>query len=57
VGVIGAGGIGGALFNAQQLFFYKQMMAYIVLTWLLVLTVDSSSAFLRRRMKLMEVYE
>jgi ABC-type phosphate/phosphonate transport system permease subunit len=33
------------------------MMAYIVLTWLLVLTVDSSSAFLRRRMKLMEVYE
>jgi phosphonate transport system permease protein len=57
VGVIGAGGIGGALFNAQQLFFYKQMMAYIGITWLLVLTVDSSSGFLRRRMKLMEVYE
>jgi len=57
VGVIGAGGIGGALFNAQQLFFYKQMMAYIVFTWLLVLTVDSSSAYLRRKMKLMEVYE
>jgi len=57
VGVIGAGGIGGALFNAQQLFFYRQMMAYIAITWLLVLTVDSGSGFLRRRMKLMEVYE
>src|SRR5579863_617933 len=57
LGVIGAGGIGGALFNAQQLFFYKQMMAYIAITWLLVLTVDSGSGFLRRRMKLMEVHE
>ena len=57
VGVIGAGGIGGALFNAQQLFFYKQMMAYIAITWLLVLAVDSASSHFRRRMKLMEVYE
>ena len=29
VGVIGAGGIGQALYNAQQLFFYQQMAAYI----------------------------
>jgi phosphonate transport system permease protein len=57
VGVIGAGGIGGALYNAQQLFFYNQMMAYIVLTWLLVLAIDSTSAFLRRKMKLMEIHE
>ena len=32
VGVIGAGGIGEALYNAQQLFFYRQMAAYIVIT-------------------------
>jgi phosphonate transport system permease protein len=56
LGVIGAGGIGEALFNAQQLFFYKQMMAYIAITWLLVATVDFSSGLLRRRMKLMEIY-
>jgi phosphonate transport system permease protein len=56
LGVIGAGGIGEALFNAQQLFFYKQMMAYIAITWLLVATVDFGSGFLRRRMKLMEIY-
>jgi len=56
LGVIGAGGIGEALFNAQQLFFYKQMVAYIGITWLLVLSVDYLSGLLRRRMKLMEVY-
>jgi phosphonate transport system permease protein len=54
VGVIGAGGIGGALFDAQQLFFYKQMMAYVILTWMLVAAVDQTSAVLRRKMRLME---
>ncbi len=54
VGVIGAGGIGQALFNAQQLFFYRQMMAYVVLTWLIVVAVDQSSALLRGRLNLME---
>jgi phosphonate transport system permease protein len=54
VGVIGAGGIGQALFNAQQLFFYRQMMAYIVLTWLIVVAVDQASAVLRGRLGLTE---
>jgi phosphonate transport system permease protein len=55
VGVIGAGGIGGALFNAQQLFFYKQMMAYVILTWLLVATFDHTNGVIRKKMRLMEV--
>jgi phosphonate transport system permease protein len=55
LGVIGAGGIGEALFNAQQLFFYKQMMAYIVITWLLVATVDFASGSVRKKMNLLEV--
>ncbi len=56
VGVIGAGGVGQALFNAQQLFFYKQMAAYIVLTWVLVSIVDFSSERLRKGLNLLEVY-
>ena len=56
VGVIGAGGIGQALFNAQQLFFYKQMMAYVLVTGVLVAVVDSGSTFVRKRMHLMDVY-
>jgi phosphonate transport system permease protein len=55
VGVIGAGGIGEALYNAQQLQFYPRMMAYLGITALLVLAVDQLSAALRRRWKLLEV--
>jgi phosphonate transport system permease protein len=54
VGVIGAGGIGQALYNAQQLFFYKQMVAYVLLTWLIIIAVDQASALLRGKLKLME---
>lgn len=49
VGMIGAGGIGQALFQAQQLFFYQRMMAYLLITWLIVLLVDLLSEWLRRR--------
>ena len=49
VGMIGAGGIGQALFEAQQLFFYQQMMAYLVITWVIVLAVDRASEWTRRR--------
>jgi len=54
VGVIGAGGIGQALYNAQQLFFYRQMMAYIAITWLIVAAVDFFSSRFRSDMGLME---
>ena len=50
VGMIGAGGIGQALFQAQQLFFYQRMMMYLLITWLIVLSVDFLSDRLRRRL-------
>ena len=49
VGMIGAGGIGQALYNAQQLFFYKQMMAYILITLTIVLLAEWLSNMTRRR--------
>ena len=53
--MIGAGGIGQALFEAQQLFFYKQMMAYLLITWGLVFLVDRASQWTRRRIGMMEL--
>ena len=55
VGVIGAGGIGEALYNAQQLQFYPRMLAYLCIIALMVLSVDQLSAALRRRWKLLQV--
>ena len=52
MGLIGAGGIGQALYNAQQLFFYQQMMAYILITWVLVAATDHASEAIRRRYNL-----
>jgi phosphonate transport system permease protein len=49
LGLIGAGGIGQALYNAQQLFFYQQMMAYILITWVLVAVADNAGEAIRRR--------
>jgi phosphonate transport system permease protein len=49
LGLIGAGGIGQALYNAQQLFFYRQMVGYILITWVLVAAVDAASGAVRRR--------
>jgi phosphonate transport system permease protein len=50
IGMIGAGGIGGALFNSQQLFFYRETMAWILVTWLLVAVVDLAGSRVRRRL-------
>lgn len=49
MGLIGAGGVGQALYNAQQLFFYRTMMAYVVLTWLMVMGFDALSTRVRTR--------
>jgi phosphonate transport system permease protein len=49
VGMIGAGGIGGALYDAQQLFFYPEMMAYIIITWCLVSASDLLGQKTRQR--------
>lgn len=56
VGIIGAGGIGEALFHSMQLFFYREMMGYIVVTGLLVAAVDLTSSRLRKALHLTEVY-
>ncbi|MBV8299859.1 MAG: ABC transporter permease subunit [Candidatus Eremiobacteraeota bacterium] len=50
VGLIGAGGIGQALFQAQQLFFYKEMLAYVLVTWALVALADWLGERLRLRL-------
>lgn len=52
VGLIGAGGIGQALFQAQQLFFYRQMVAYVIVTWALVAVTDWLGERLRHRLGL-----
>lgn len=49
LGMIGAGGIGQALYNVQQLFFYNQMMAYVLLTWAIVMLADALSDWTRHR--------
>ncbi len=49
LGLIGAGGVGQALYEAQQLFFYRQMIAWLIVTWVLVGAVDVASDRLRRR--------
>jgi phosphonate transport system permease protein len=54
MGIIGAGGIGEALYNAQQLFFYQQMVAYVIITWVLVMLMDLANSELRRRWKITE---
>jgi phosphonate transport system permease protein len=54
VGMIGAGGIGQALYNSQQLMFYDQTLAYVLITCALVLVVDFANARLRRYWKVME---
>jgi phosphonate transport system permease protein len=54
VGMIGAGGIGSALFNAQQLFFYDQMLAYVLITGALVIVVDLANSQLRQRWRVTE---
>ncbi len=50
VGLIGAGGVGQALYQAQQLFFYRPMLAYVLVTWGLVALSDWFGERLRRRL-------
>src|SRR5262249_12651509 len=54
VGMIGAGGIGEALYNSQQLMFYDQTLAYVLLTGAVVILVDLANSQLRKRWKVTE---
>jgi phosphonate transport system permease protein len=49
LGIIGAGGIGQALYNAQQMFFYPQMLAYVLITCAMVGIFDIVGTQLRKR--------
>jgi phosphonate transport system permease protein len=49
LGLIGAGGVGQALYEAQQLFFYRQMVGWLLVTWALVGGFDAVSERVRRR--------
>jgi phosphonate transport system permease protein len=48
-GLIGAGGVGQALFEAQQLMFYRPMMAYLIVTVAMVAIADILNERTRRR--------
>jgi phosphonate transport system permease protein len=49
LGIIGAGGIGQALYEAQQLFFYHEVLAYVLITCVIVGLFDFASTNLRKR--------
>jgi phosphonate transport system permease protein len=49
LGMIGAGGIGQAIFNAQQLFFDHDLVTYVTVAIVLVLIIDGLGAGLRSR--------
>jgi phosphonate transport system permease protein len=55
LGLIGAGGIGQALYDAQQLMFYRQMLTYILITWGLLAALDRLSRPLRQKHVLSQV--
>lgn len=55
LGMIGAGGIGQVIFNAQQLLFYHQLLAYVIVAVLLVVCGDVVSQALRARLHLRTV--
>lgn len=52
LGMIGAGGLGQAIFNAQQLLFYRQLSTYVIVAVALVLAIDGLGARLRARLRL-----
>jgi len=55
IGLISAGGIGQALFDAQQLFHYQEMSFYLLVTWGLVMTTDLINMQVRRHWGIAEV--
>lgn len=52
LGMVGAGGLGQAIFNAQQLLFYHELLTYVTAAITLVLLSDAASWAVRRRLRL-----
>jgi phosphonate transport system permease protein len=55
LGMVGAGGIGQAIYNAQQMLFYRQLSTYVAVAVALVLAIDYLSAKLRARFRLQQL--
>ena len=52
LGMVGAGGLGQAIFSEQQLLHYHALLAYVIVAIALVLIVDFTSARARDRLRL-----
>jgi phosphonate transport system permease protein len=51
LGFVGAGGIGFQIFSAMQLFQYRDVAFYLVVTFVLVVVVERLSAWIRRAVR------
>jgi phosphonate transport system permease protein len=51
LGFVGAGGIGFLILTSMNLFQYRQVATLLILTYLLVITVERVSAFIRSRIR------
>ena len=49
IGLISAGGVGQALFDAQQLFHYQEMVFYVLVTWAMIMVTDLLNVWVRRQ--------
>ncbi len=52
LGMIGAGGLGQAIFNAQQMLFYHQLSSYVLIAIALVLVIDGLGERVRSSFRL-----
>ncbi len=52
LGMVGAGGLGQAIFNAQEMLFYRQLSSYVLVAVALVLAIDALGSHVRRRLRL-----
>ncbi len=52
LGMVGAGGIGQALYQSEQLFHYREVLSYTIVAVVLVLVVDALAARVRARLRL-----
>ena len=50
LGFVGAGGIGFQLLSAMNLFQYREVSLLLIVIFVIVLTVERLSAFLRQRL-------
>ena len=52
LGIVGAGGLGQQIFNAQQLLHDRELLAYVIVAVALVFASDRATVFARRKLAL-----